>query len=69
MARVLIRRLVPLILSVAVIVMAVIVVIPTTHAAPLALRVSGNHLVDSTGATLQLRGVNRSGTEYACIQD
>lgn len=69
MARVLIRRLVPLILSVAVIVIAVIVVIPTTHAAPLALRVSGNHLVDSTGATLQLRGVNRSGTEYACIQD
>jgi len=32
------------------------------------IRVSGNHLVDATGTTIQLRGVNRSGTEYACIQ-
>lgn len=33
------------------------------------LIVSGNHLVNTaTGATVVPRGVNRSGTEYACIQ-
>ncbi|MBV8491538.1 MAG: cellulase family glycosylhydrolase, partial [Candidatus Eremiobacteraeota bacterium] len=30
--------------------------------------VSGNHLVDGNGKTVHLHGVNRSGTEYACIQ-
>ncbi|TMC31464.1 MAG: glycoside hydrolase family 5 protein [Chloroflexi bacterium] len=37
-------------------------------AAPLSIAVSGNHLVDGTGAAIRLLGVNRSGTEYACIQ-
>jgi hypothetical protein len=37
------------------------------HAAALAVSVSGNHLVDGAGAPLVLHGVNRSGTEYACI--
>jgi endoglucanase len=32
------------------------------------VRVSGNRLVDGSGAPLQLRGVNRSGLEYSCIQ-
>jgi Cellulase (glycosyl hydrolase family 5) len=32
------------------------------------LQVSGNRLVDSTGKQVILRGANRSGTEYACIQ-
>ncbi len=32
------------------------------------LSVSGNYLVDGRGNVVQLRGVNRSGTEYACIQ-
>lgn len=32
------------------------------------LHVSGNRLVDASGATVQLHGVNRSGTEYSCIQ-
>jgi hypothetical protein len=32
------------------------------------LQVSGNRLVDTTGKQIILRGVNRSGTEYACIQ-
>jgi hypothetical protein len=32
------------------------------------LHVSGNKLVDSSGAQVILRGVDRSGTEYACVQ-
>jgi hypothetical protein len=30
--------------------------------------VSGNRLVDSTGATRRLLGVNRSGVEFMCVQ-
>ncbi|MBV8597556.1 MAG: cellulase family glycosylhydrolase [Actinobacteria bacterium] len=33
-----------------------------------ALHVSGNRLVDGGGHPVALHGVNRSGTEYACIQ-
>src|SRR5947207_5406200 len=33
-----------------------------------ALHVQGNQLVDSTGHVVRLKGVNRSGTEYACAQ-
>ncbi|WP_433294667.1 cellulase family glycosylhydrolase [Actinoplanes sp. CA-030573] len=41
---------------------------PPTGAAP-AIKVSGNKLVNkSTGATVKLYGVNRSGGEFACIQ-
>lgn len=32
------------------------------------LHVSGNRLLDGQGRRLILRGINRSGTEYACIQ-
>jgi hypothetical protein len=32
------------------------------------VRVSGNRLVDGNGDPVRLLGVNRSGTEYACIQ-
>src|SRR2546429_4158675 len=38
------------------------------YAAALSSAVSGNHLVDGNGQVIQLRGVNRSGAEYACIQ-
>jgi len=32
------------------------------------IEVSGNQLVDGSGDVIHLQGVNRSGTEYACIQ-
>lgn len=32
------------------------------------LRVSGNQLVDGSSNVVHLQGVNRSGTEYACVQ-
>jgi endoglucanase len=41
---------------------------PTPTPGSLAISVSGNHLVNASGQTVVLRGVNRSGTEYACIQ-
>lgn len=35
---------------------------------PVTVHVAGNHLVDGTGAPLRLRGVDRQGSEYACVQ-
>lgn len=35
---------------------------------PLALHVSGSHLVDGSGQVVRLHGANRSGAQYACIQ-
>ncbi|MFD8302894.1 cellulose binding domain-containing protein [Streptomyces sp. NPDC059690] len=40
---------------------------PATGTAP-ALHVSGNKLVDASGATRRLLGVNRSGGEFMCVQ-
>src|SRR6202011_308206 len=40
----------------------------TADTAPPAIHVAGDRLVDAYGATVRLLGVNRSGTEYACIQ-
>ena len=39
-----------------------------TAGAASGLHVSGNRLRDGAGHAVTLRGVNRSGTEYACIQ-
>jgi hypothetical protein len=35
---------------------------------PVGLHVVGNHIEDSSGKLLILRGVNRSGSEYKCVQ-
>jgi endoglucanase len=52
--------------------LAVAALAPTAPAALAAvgLRVRGNQLVDGPGAghVVQLRGINRSGLEYACVQ-
>jgi endoglucanase len=40
--------------------------IPTTTMR--GLHVVGNHIVNAGGAVVLLHGVNRSGTEYACVQ-
>jgi hypothetical protein len=45
---------------------ATITVLPTGSAPQ--LHVSGNKLVDATGAAVVLHGVNRSGGEFACVQ-
>src|SRR4051794_6364775 len=45
--------------------------VPRHRIAPpgvLAVGVAGNQLVGASGAPIQLVGVNRSGTEYACAQ-
>jgi hypothetical protein len=42
--------------------------VPASSAAPLSVQVAGSGLVDGSGILVQLRGVNRSGTEYACSQ-
>ncbi len=39
-----------------------------TAGSPPGLHVAGKRIVDGQGTTLQLNGVDRSGTEYACIQ-
>ena len=36
--------------------------------APVVVKVVGNHLVNGAGQTIRLLGVDRSGTEYACIE-
>ena len=41
---------------------------PASAAGLASISVVGNHFVDGSGATIRLLGVNRSGTEYACIQ-
>ncbi|WP_327656994.1 glycoside hydrolase family 5 protein [Streptomyces sp. NBC_00483] len=41
---------------------------PAAAAAPPALHVEGNKLVDADGANHRLLGVNRSGGEYMCVQ-
>jgi endoglucanase len=42
-------------------------VVSATSTAP-QLHVSGNHLVNASGSPVVLHGIDRSGTEYACVQ-
>jgi hypothetical protein len=44
-----------------------VAVVSATSTAP-QLHVSGNHLVNASGGAVVLHGVDRSGTEYACVQ-
>ena len=39
----------------------------SVQASGLSVRIVGNHFVDGTGRTVRLLGVNRSGSEYACM--
>ena len=55
------------VLRVAALALAVAAPRASAAAAPSGLHVSGNGLLDSTGSTVVLRGVNRSGSEYQCI--
>ncbi|MFC9860247.1 MULTISPECIES: cellulase family glycosylhydrolase [unclassified Streptomyces] len=41
---------------------------PDPTAGPPVLKVSGNRLVDESGATRRMLGVNRSGGEFMCVQ-
>ena len=49
--------------------LALVPALPVVGAAPVALsiRVAGNHFVDGSGHPVRLLGVNRSGTEYMCM--
>ncbi len=40
----------------------------STASGTLSIHVSGNRLLDGAGHEVQLRGVNRSGFEFACVQ-
>ena len=43
---------------------------PTAFSQPLlSIAVQGNHLVDESGSTVVLHGVDTSGTEYACVSE
>ena len=61
------RRLASLIAAIALV--AGLAAVRPAQAQSLVLAVSGNHLVDVNGLPVSLHGVNRSGTEYACIQN
>src|SRR5947209_6945919 len=42
--------------------------VPSHNHARDSIRVAGSKLRNGSGRSIQLRGVNRSGTEYACVQ-
>jgi hypothetical protein len=44
-----------------------IVAVPAAGAAPLSIRIEGNHFVNGEGQTIRLLGVNRPSLEYACV--
>jgi hypothetical protein len=64
-------RAVTVAISVGTLALVAVVATPLASAANTApqLHVSGNHLVDASGKTVVLHGVNRSGGEFACVQN
>jgi endoglucanase len=42
--------------------------VPSSAASTLSIRVAGSTLINGSGQVVQLRGVNRDGTDYACQQ-
>jgi hypothetical protein len=48
---------------------AILLALPASSAAAPWIGVSGNQLVDQSGKTVRLLGVNRSGAEYACVEE
>jgi hypothetical protein len=40
---------------------------PASASEPLSIRIVGNHFVDGSGRPVRLLGVNRSGSEYECV--
>jgi hypothetical protein len=48
--------------------LALLLAAPAAAGTPTGLHVSGNRLLTGRGRSITLQGVNRSGTEYACIQ-
>jgi len=47
--------------------LGILILAPSQAQTPLAVKVQGNQLVDATGKVIRLLGVNRSGSEYACV--
>jgi len=45
-----------------------LVAVPAAAAAPLSIRIEGNHFVNGEGQAIRLLGVNHSSSEYDCIQ-
>jgi endoglucanase len=46
----------------------ILLALPASSAANPWIGVRGNHLVDQAGKTVRLLGLNRSGTEYQCVE-
>jgi endoglucanase len=42
-------------------------VAPAASAAPLSIRIEGNRFIDGTGETIRLLGVDRTSSEYGCV--
>src|SRR5579884_455079 len=54
--------------AIALLLTGLLLALPASAAGAPGLHVSGHRLLDGAGHPVHLQGVNRSGTEYACIQ-
>lgn len=52
---------------IAVVLALALVAAPAAAAAPLSIRIEGNHFVNGEGQTIRLLGVNHTSSEYACV--